>query len=127
MERDEGQKKRLDDKARRKELLAEYKESRPGAGVYRILNTKTHRNLLGATPDLRAMQNRFDFAKSMKSASGLDGRLAADIREYGIDAFSFEVLETLDVEPTASRTEVRKDLATLVTLWREKLGPDSLY
>lgn len=117
----------MDDKARRKELLAEYKESRPDAGVYRIVNTKTHKSLLSATPNLRAMQNRVDFAKSMKSASGLDGRLAADIRDYGVDAFEFEVLETLAVEPTASRADVQRDLATLEVLWREKLGPENLY
>ncbi len=40
----------MSDKARRKELMAQYKQTQPEAGVYRIINNKNNKVLLGSTP-----------------------------------------------------------------------------
>lgn len=38
----------MNDKARRKELLAQYKQTHPEAGVYRIINGENGKVLLGS-------------------------------------------------------------------------------
>lgn len=111
----------------RRELKAEYREQRPEAGVYRIVNARTGRGLLGSTANLRSARNRLDFARSTRSASALDMRLKQAIEDADIEALEFEVLETLTAEPTATTRQINDDLATLEALWREKLGPDALY
>jgi hypothetical protein len=54
-------------------------------------------------------------------------RLRDDIRTFGIDAFSLEVLEVLETTPEMTAEEIKRDLATLEELWREKLDPALLY
>jgi hypothetical protein len=76
-----------DDKARRKELLTEYKQTHPEAGVYRIVNTQNGRALLGSTPNLASIRNKLEFARSTNTPGALDYRLATDIRRFGLDAF----------------------------------------
>ena len=114
------------EKASRKELAAGYKATRPEAGVYRIVNTRTGRSLIGSTQNLAGMQNRFAFARATNSASALDLRLVADIREFGLAAFTIEVLESVEVKAeTAAGLE--EELATLLELWRERFASDRHY
>ncbi len=117
----------MDDKSRRKELLTNYKQTHPEAGVYRIVNTRTNKALLGSTPTLASVRNRLDFARSTKSVGALDHRLRADVAQFGIDAFAFEVLDVLPTKPEMTAGEIRAELATLEALWREKLDPALLY
>ncbi len=117
----------MTDKSRRKELLAEYKRTHPEAGVYRIVNRQNGRALLGASPNLASVRNKLAFAQSQNMPSALDHRLQQDIREFGIDAFSLEVLEVLETRPEMTPAQVREDLAALEALWREQLGPAFLY
>jgi len=112
------------DRQARKELVAAYREARPGAGVYRIHNTRTGRSLVGSTPNMPSMQKRFEFAQQVNSPGALDGRLKADIAAHGIDAFTFEVLEHLDAPSDAPPTQVERDLAALLDLWRERLAAE---
>ena len=83
------------EKARKKELLAEFRQTRPAAGVYRIVNRQTGRALLASTENLQVVRNRLDFAQSSKGTSLLDRRLVKDAREQGIEVFALEVLEVL--------------------------------
>ena len=50
-----------------------------------------------------------------------------DIREFGLVAFSFEVLESFEPSPELTATKIREELAVLEALWREKLDPTLLY
>jgi hypothetical protein len=117
----------MNDKARRKQLTADYKRNHPEAGVYRIVNGTTGRALLGSSLNLPSMRSKFEFSRSTRSYGALDHRLASDIRQHGIDAFSLEILEVLDTRPEMNDAEIRDDLATLEALWREKLGAALLY
>jgi hypothetical protein len=40
-----------------------------------------------------------------------------------MDAFSLEVLDLPDVKPEMTPAEIRREPATLESLWREKLDP----
>jgi hypothetical protein len=115
------------DKARRKALTEQFQQAPPEAGVYRILNLRSGRALLGSTANLAGIRNRFEFARSSKSPAALDRRLQEDVASLGWDAFSLEVVDTIDVTPVMTREEVAADLATLEALWREKMDPSQLY
>lgn len=117
----------MNDKARRKDLQAQYKDSRPEAGVYRIINTQTNRALLGATPNLASIRNKLAFARSTNSGNVLDHRLAKDIRQFGIGAFSLEVLEVLETKPGMTQAVILEELAMLESLYREQSDPAMLY
>ena len=115
------------DRARRRALRAQQELNRPEAGVYRIVNRRTDRGLMGSTPNLASVRNRLAFAQSTNTPGALDYRLREDIRRHGLDALSLEVLEVLHPTPDMTDAQVRADLATLEDLWREKLGPAVLY
>ncbi len=113
--------------ARRKQLREQYKQARPEAGVYLVRNSRNSRVLLGSTPDLASIRNKLTWAKATNTISALDRRLVNDAREHGLEAFSLETLEVLDVKPEMSREDILEDLATLESLWRERLDPLLLY
>jgi hypothetical protein len=117
----------MNDQVRRKELRAQYKQSHPEAGVYRIINRENNKVLLGSSPNLASVRNRVAFAKSTNSPGALDQRLREDIRRFGIDAFSLEILEVLDTKPEMTPAEIRDDLAVLEELWRERQDHALLY
>ena len=117
----------MTDKARRKELAEQYRQTIPEAGVYLIHNSGSGKALIGSTANLGSLRNKLDFAKSTGTPSALDGRMARDIAQFGFDALSLEVLEILSVTPEMTERQVRDDLATLESLWREKLSGSALY
>ena len=112
---------------RRKELRSQYEQALPEAAVYRIVNSQNNKALLGSTLNLTGIRNRFAFARSNNSPGGLDLRLSKDLRQYGFNAFSLEVLEILDVTPEMTEAAIKTDLATLEALWRERMDPALLY
>jgi len=115
------------EQARRKELKATYREASPDTGVYRIVNTGNGRSLVGHSTNLASISNRLQFAKATATSSALDQRLADDVRQFGFDAFDFEVLDRLEATPGMTRPEILQELLTMEGLWREKLGSASLY
>jgi hypothetical protein len=115
------------DRARRKELTEQYRQSLPEAGVYLIRNGGGGKALLGSTANLKSLRNKLEFAKATNTPSAVDGRMARDIAQFGFDTLSLEILETLEVTPEMTERQIRDDLTTLESLWREKLGPAGLY
>jgi hypothetical protein len=96
--------------------VAQYKQTQPEAGVYRIVNSRNNKTLLDSTPNLASIRNRLEFAKSTNSPGPLDHRLQKDIRGFGVDAFSLEVLKVLETKPEMTSAEIRDNLATLEAL-----------
>lgn len=64
------------------------------------------------------------FYKTTNTPGVLDHRLRDNLRLYGVEAFSLEVLET---DPTMTREEILRELATLTELWRATFDPALLY
>lgn len=104
---------------RRKELIQEYKERKPLGGVYQITNRETGKYIVCPAPNLQAARNRFDFSVATNSCVHFE--LQEEWKEFGSKAFSFEVLEELEMKPEQTDKEFQKDLETLAELWREKL------
>jgi hypothetical protein len=87
----------------------------------------TNKSLIGSSNNLLGMRSKLTFAQKVGSPSVLDRRLHKDAREYGLDAFTFEVLETLDVSAHPTPAAVREELTTLEALWRANFAPTELY
>lgn len=110
----------------RKALKDQYKESPRQAGVYRLLNTVNGKSLIGSAVNLSSVQSKIDFMRNTKVTGMLDRRIDKDLSEFGIEAFSYEVLEALDPTPDMTAAEIKADLATLEALWRERFEPATL-
>ena len=117
----------VDQKARRRELVDEYRRTGPEAGVYRLVNTATGKAFLGSTLNLGSVRGKLDFARKTGGVSALDTKLWADARQYGAEAFDLEILEVLEVRPEMTSDEIRADLTTLEALWCERYDPSQLY
>lgn len=115
----------MKDNSTKKELLAKYKERTVIGGVYVIRNTLNNRLLLDASPDLKSIKNRFDFAKA--TGSCVDMKLQKDWAEHGSEQFVFEVLEELEKGETQSQKEFKADIDVLKEIWAEKLSGETLY
>ena len=72
----------MTEQARRQELRTPYKQSHPEAGVYRIVNSRNDKVLLGSTPNLASIRNKLEFARSAGSSGVLDWRLREDLRQW---------------------------------------------
>lgn len=105
---------------RRKALIRAYKENPPPAGIFRITNTANGKILVGkglnVQGKLNGQQAQLEFQGHRNAA------LQADWNEYGPEAFTFEVLDSLD-EPQGEAANRADELAALEQLWLEKLQP----
>ena len=117
----------MTDKARRKELSAAYRDTPRRAGVFLIRNTVSGRTLVAPSLDLDSEEHKFDFARSTGATGVFHRVLVPDVERLGWSAFELEVVEELPVSRERTAAETRDDLATLVALWREKVGPALLY
>lgn len=106
------------EKQNKKEMIQQYKKQTAVGGVYSLTNTATGRKHVFSCPDLRGMENRFAFMKLTNSCVQLS--LQEEWRQYGAQAFRFEVLETLEQKEAQTAKEFREDLQTLESLWLEK-------
>jgi group I intron endonuclease len=109
------------DKSRQTALKREYKENRRPAGVYQIKNTLTGKIFIGSSVDVNARINRHKAGFAFLDSHEMPA-LIADVKKYGADAFTFEVLETLEGEYD-SDAELREDLKLLEQMWLEKCEP----
>jgi len=117
----------MNDKERRKELLAQYKEKSPEAGIYRITNKETGKYFLGSSSDLPGVYNRFEFGRKVGSYGTLPLKMSADLKKFGFEGFVIEVLETLEVKPGMTAGEIKNELKLLEKMWREEHPADDLY
>lgn len=89
-------KKPLDD------MLNRVLEGKEFCGIYRITNLKTNESYIGKSTNIK---NRFK--QHIRTAIGLDGvartKIHGAMKEYGIDSFSFEVLEKCTKENYSER------------------------
>ena len=104
----------------RKEIKLAYKNTPAPLGIFQIKNEKNGKCLIGSTMDLTRVWNRHHF--QLRMGSHINKTLQSDWSHYGPEAFSFEVLETVDQEKVP-KEEWRDTLAKLEEKWLEKLQP----
>ena len=90
-------------------------------GVYRVVNTRDGRSLVGRSVDLPAILNRERAA--LRFGAHHNAALQRDWNALGPDAFAFEVLDTLTPPADDPGYDPDVDLRVLETLWLERLEP----
>lgn len=110
---------------RRKALTNEYKERKLQGGIYTITNTINGKYLIGHAANLKSVQNRFQFAST--TGSTVHHKLQKDWEEFGAQAFTLEIRETLEQGAGQSQAEFMGDLQTLEQLWRANLDTSKEY
>lgn len=110
------------DKEQRKKATADYKSKALRAGVYRILNTKTGWFTVLFSADLDSVHNKYAFGARIESDGTFPPHLRKGFEGCGFDALKIEELDTLKIEPNATKEQIKADLEELAQLWIEKLG-----
>jgi hypothetical protein len=107
-------------KETRAELRRAYKEAPRQAGVFQVKNLKNGKILLGSSTNLHGPLNKHRFMLSINHHD--NAALQSDWREFGPDAFVFEILEV--VKPSDDPAfSVEDELTLLEQIWLEKLRP----
>ncbi|HMM20985.1 MAG TPA: GIY-YIG nuclease family protein [Selenomonadales bacterium] len=104
----------------RKEIKQDYKNNPPPLGIFQIQNAKNNKLLIGSTMDLTRVWNRHHF--QLRMGCHVNQALQSDWSACGPEAFSFEVLETVNQEKVPQE-DWRDTLAGLEKKWLEKLQP----
>ena len=104
----------------RAELRRSYKEAPRQAGIFQVKNNKTGKILLGSSTNLHGPLNKHRFMLSLGKHDNAD--LQRDWKQYGADAFTFEILEV--VKPSQDPLfNLDDELTLLEQIWLEKLQP----
>ncbi len=105
------------EKDRRRELTADYKarDAKKAGGVCAIVNTVTGNRLLLAARDIRGAESRFLFAQATNSCSYY--KLTEDWKQYGPQAFKFEVLETIHQKETETSAQFADEIDALLEMY----------
>ena len=104
----------------RRELIREYKQRPRQMGIWQVRNTANGKVLLGASVDLPAILNRQ--RAQLELGAHPNRALMEDGKAFGLDAFAFEVLDTLSV-PDDPDYDPSADLRTLEAMWLDTLSP----
>ena len=111
--------KQVNNMDRKKELKQLYKETPVEAGIYLIKNRENGKLFVGSTRNLKTL-NGVKF--TLENGGHTNNGLAAEWKEYGKDAFTFEVLEVLKKKNDPYFNE-KEELGKLEEKWLAELQP----
>ena len=113
------------EKAKRKQIIAEYKQQKTTGGVYRILNKETGKSLIKSDINMEAIRNRFNFAQKTNTCIIL--KLQHDWNKYGSEAYVLETFEEIEIKNDKNLKAFRDRLKKLEEKWKEKYTEEQLY
>ena len=102
---------------RKRELLRQYKDTAPKAGVYLITNRLTGRVFVGASMNLHGAMNRHRF--ELERGNHRNQALLSDWIHAGSAAFTFEPIDILAHRDDPA-FDPEAELAIMLTLWCEE-------
>lgn len=106
------------DKSKRKELLEDYKQIKTYMGVAQIKNNVNGKIYIDSYSNLKnkwlTLQMQLDMGRFANA------ELQKDWKEFGSDAFVYEVLEQKETDKV---TDMRWELKQILKPWFEKLQP----
>lgn len=108
----------------RKAAIAAYKDCTIASGVYALRIAGEDRVWVGGAKDLAGIENRQRF--SLRTGGHPRRELQAAWNEGGEAAFSFEILETLDLPDDATDFVRASRLDDRTAHWREALAATSV-
>jgi hemerythrin-like domain-containing protein len=104
---------------RRKELQAEWKEKKTVAGVFQIKNIKNQKVFVDSTRNMSTLNGQ---KFMLEHRSHINKTLQTEWNEFGAEAFTFEVLETLEKDPD-EYYDLRDTLKKLKRKWISRVQP----
>lgn len=104
---------------RRKELVRQYKDLKSAGGVYRITNTANGKVFVGSTPNLKTVA---DASVAIDRCAFRSAKLLEDLRQYGQEAFTVEVLEVLE-EKDDFLFDMSDEVKRMEKKWLQRLAP----
>lgn len=104
---------------RKKELKQLFKETKVEAGIYQIRNTQNEKIFIGSTNNLKTLKGK---QFELEVGTNTNKLLQDEWKQYGKDAFVFEVLEILK-EKEDGYFNVKYELKKLEEAWLDKLLP----
>lgn len=104
----------------RKEIIREYKENPPPAGIFKITNTANGKIMIGKGINVQGRIN--SNMAQLRFGSHRNSELQEDWKKYGPEVFSFEVLDCLE-EDVSHPERQNEELDALEELWLDKLKP----
>jgi hypothetical protein len=107
----------------KKKLKEEYKNVIPEKGIFAIKNNKNGRVFLGSSLNLNGIFPKYKFMLNMGDYR-FNEELQKDWKKYGEDAFSYQILEKLELKEDINYN-YDEDLKILEMLWIEKFQPFS--
>jgi hypothetical protein len=106
--------------ARKRELLRQYKDNPPAAGVYAIRCAASGFLVVSAAMNVAGAINRERF--QLRLNGHRNKTLQREWNAHGEAAFSFETIDVLKPREDSTDAQQRDDLAALLAMWREELG-----
>jgi hypothetical protein len=113
------------DKLSKKSLKEQYKNRTLIGGVYLIKCMEDGTVWVRGTIDLKGAENRFVFSKSMNSCP--ENTMRELWNRYGTEAFSFEIVESIEKKETQTEEEFYQDIMVLLELWQEKQKEEEIH
>jgi hypothetical protein len=109
------------DHARKKDLLREYREIKPQAGIFAVTCTAAGKIWTSASPNLATAKNGVWF--QLRAGGYINKQAQAAWNEHGESAFAFEVLEEIADD---NREMVALLLKEREAHWRKERGAEKL-
>ncbi|MDR0270678.1 GIY-YIG nuclease family protein [Paenibacillus sp.] len=106
------------DKNKRKELLEEFKQIKTYMGVIQITNKVNRKIFVSGYPNLKNKWVTIQIQLDMGKFANL--QLQKDWKEYGAEAFNYEVLEQKNTDDIF---DIRWEVKQMEKRWFEKLQP----
>lgn len=103
---------------RRKQLQAEYKQMKTYMGVIQITNMKSKKIYLASYPNLK--NKWLTLRAQLEMGMFANSQLQKDWKEFGAEAFTYEVLEQKEAD---SVNDPRWTCKQMIKPWLEKLQP----
>lgn len=107
----------------RRELKRQAKEIKVEAGVYAIRNSQNGKRFVDSLTNMKRL-NGVQFQLDM--GSHLNKELQQEWNQFGAAAFTFEVLELLEVDEETAKSpyfDIRDELKKLKAKWLDELQP----
>ena len=105
---------------RKRELKALYKEMKPEMGIFLVQCLKNNKCYLETAQYYKSRINSIQFQLDFGNFSNRE--LQRDWQQYGSENFKFAVLEQLDYDQDALKTDYSEELEILYQIWSDKLA-----
>lgn len=106
------------EKEKRKALLEAYKQVKVYMGVYQLRNAVNGKLFIGSAPNLKSRE--LTLRMQLNEGKHMSAALQQEWKQYGPDAFAYEVLEQVEVKED---TDVKHELRALEAAWKRALQP----